>query len=116
MRDHTKLKAFPLADQLVLIVYRSTKSFPTQEQFGLTHQMRRSAISIASNIVAGSARRTETDYLRFLDMAYASARELSYQLSVAHRLGYLSQQQYEPLNTQAVETSKCLNGLIRSLR
>lgn len=116
MRDHTKLRAFQLADDLVLLVYRATTRFPKHEQFGLTDQMRRSAVSIPSNIVEGCARSTEADYLQFLDMAYGSSRELSYQATIARRLDYLSADEFEPLESQAVETSKVLNGFIRSLR
>ena len=89
MRDPNKLTAFQLADQLVLEIYRATKSFPKDELFGLTSQMRRAAVSIASNIVEGCARNSEADYLHFLDMAYGSAQELRYQVSLAIRLGYM---------------------------
>lgn len=87
MRDHTKLRAFEIADAVVMEVYRVTRIFPKEELFGLTSQIRRAAMSIASNIVEGCARNTEADYLRFLDMSYGSAKELEYQLSVADRLG-----------------------------
>jgi len=97
-------------------VYAGTRPFPPEERFGLASQMRRAAISIPSNIVEGCARHTETEFLRFLDMAYGSARELEYQVSVAHRLGYLPQEQYDPLCAACVETSKVLSGLIRSIR
>lgn len=90
MRDHRKLRAFQLADELALLVYRYTDEFPRHEHFGLRSQLRRSAVSTPSHIVEGCARHSEADYLRFLDMAYGSARELEYQLSLAHRLGYLS--------------------------
>ena len=90
MRDHTKLRAFEVADELVLLVYEHTREFPRSEQFGLTSQLRRAAVSIASNIVEGCARQSPGDYLRFLDMAYGSSRELEYQLSLARRLGYLT--------------------------
>ena len=80
MRDHTKLKAFQLADELALQTCILTRTFPREELFCLTSQMRRAAISAASNIVEGCARHTEADYVHFLDVAYGSARELQYQL------------------------------------
>jgi len=116
MRDHRKLRAFELADDLVLAVYAATKGFPREEQFGLTSQMRRAALSIASNIVEGCARNSEADFLHFLDMAYGSAREVEYQISLAHRLGYLAPEDFKSLNPKCEETAKVLNGLIRSLR
>ncbi len=116
MRDHTKLTAFHKADALALAVYQVTRSFPREEQFGLTSQMRRAAVSVASNIVEGCARRTEADYLHFLDMAFGSLRELSYQLSLAFRLGYQTQETYDPVRLQAEECSKVLAALIRSFR
>ena len=116
MRDHTKLKAFELADHLAIATYRETARLPKHEQFGLTMQMRRAAVSIASNIVEGCARSTQADYVRFLDMAYGFARELEYQASLAHRLGYRDSERYESLQSACIETSKVLNGLIRALR
>lgn len=89
MRDHTKLRAFELADALAMLVYQHTAGFPREEILGLTSQMRRAAVSVASNIVEGCARNSLADYLRFLDMAYGSVRELEYQITLAHRLGYL---------------------------
>ena len=75
MRDHTKLRAFELADELALLVYQHSREFPREEQFGLTSQLRRATVSVASNIVEGCARHSLADYLRFLDMAYGSARD-----------------------------------------
>ncbi len=76
MRDHTKLRAFQLADQVALAIYKYTRSFPREEIFGLTSQLRRAAVSIASTLVEGAARSSEAEYLRFLDTAYSSAREV----------------------------------------
>jgi len=116
MRDHRKLRAFELADQLALQVYQATKNFPREEQFGLTSQMRRAAVSVASNIVKGCARSSQADYVRFLDIVYSSAREIEYQLTLAFRLGYVSQEKVEQLEATSNEASKVLAGLIRSLR
>ena len=112
MRDHKKLRAFELA----VAVYRATGAFPREEQFGLTSQMRRAAVSTASNIVEGCARHSERDYVHFLDMAYGSCRELEYQISLAHRLKYLDDGAHASLASACEETCKVLNGLIRSLR
>ncbi len=116
MRDHKKLRAFELADELALSVYKKTASFPSDERFGLTSQMRRCAVSVASNIVEGCARNTQADYLRFLDIAFGSVRELEYQLSLAKRLGYLEANVAEPIEALRIETAKVLGGLIISLR
>ena len=116
MRDHTKLKAFHAADELAIAVYEATRSFPKEEQFGLTSQMRRAAVSVASNIVEGCARDTQADYLRFLDVAFGSLRELTYQASLSHRLGFLDDQTYHSLHSGCVTASKLLATLIRSLR
>jgi four helix bundle protein len=116
MRDHTKLKAFQAADELAVTVYRVTKQLPREEQYGLTAQLRRAAVSVASNIVEGCARQTEKDYLRFLDIAFGSLRELSYQASLAHRLEYLDAEAFEVVDNQCTATSKLLAALIRSFR
>jgi four helix bundle protein len=116
MRDHTKLRAFALADELALQVYSKTAAFPREEQFGLTSQLRRGAVSIASNIVEGSARQSSAEYIRFLDMAYASACEVQYQLTLARRLGYLTRENADELDNAAKETCLVINGLLRALR
>jgi len=75
MRDHTKLRAFELADEVALLIYRITREFPKEEIYGLTSQMRRAAISVPSKIVGGCARESQAEYLRFLEIAFGSLRE-----------------------------------------
>jgi four helix bundle protein len=116
MRDHTKLRAFELADEVAVLVYRVTAGFPKEELFGLTSQMRRAAVSVSSNIVEGCARDSEADYLRFLNMAFGSLRELHYQLNLSKRLGFLPDEDSSLIEPKVVETEKVLNGLIRALR
>jgi four helix bundle protein len=114
VRDHRTLIAFQLADQLALIVYRETRLFPREETFNLTSQMRKAAVSIPSNIVEGCARHTEPEYLRFLDTAYGSTRELEYQISLATRLGYLPESSESMPKCE--ETGRVIHGLIESMR
>ena len=116
MRDNTKLRAFRIADDLAMIVYRVTRCFPREELFGLTAQIRRSAVSVPSNIVEGCARSGQADYLHFLNIAFGSLRELAYQLSLANRLGYLTEDAYRAKDFHCVEASKVLAALIRALR
>ena len=85
MRDHTKLRAFELGDEVAVLIYRVTVGFPREESYGLTSQMRRAAVSVPSNIVEGCARDSEAGYLRFLHIAFGSLRELHYQLSLSKR-------------------------------
>jgi len=114
VRDHTKLRAFQLADEVALLTYRFTREFPREEQFGLTSQMRRAAVSVPSNIVEGCGRDSDADFLRFLDMAYGSLRELEYQTSLATRLGFAPAKSELP--ERLIEASKVLAALIRSRR
>ncbi len=117
MRDHRNLRAFQLADELALLIYRETASFPKEELFGLTSQIRRAAVSVASNIAEGCGRSSDVDFLRFLDMANGSLRELQYQISLAQRLGYLpSQSPLLDVESPLFETGRVLYGLIRSMR
>lgn len=117
MRDHRNLRAFQLADELALLDYSETKTFPKEELFGLTSQMRRAAVSVPSNIAEGCGRNTDADLLRFLDMSSGSLRELQYQASLASRLGYLpAESTLLEEDSILFEAGRVLFGLIRSIR
>lgn len=116
MRDYKKLKAFILADEVAVLVYKVTASFPREELFGLTSQIRRAAVSVPSNIVEGCSRDSQVDYLRFLYIAYGSLKELNYQLDLSRRLEFLTKKDSLIIEPKIVKAEKVLNGLIRSLR
>lgn len=116
MRDHRKLEVFGLADELALLVYQCTKHFPDDEKYGLTSQIRRAAVSIAANIVEGAARFSDADFIRMLVIAYSSACELEYELSLALQLGYLTSAETNKLLELASRTCRALRGLINSIR
>ena len=116
MRDPTKLKAFEFADEVALLVYRTTRTFPREELYGLTSQLRRSAVSVPSNIVEGCGRSSQADYMRFLDIAYGSLKELRYQVDLSNRLGFFVEHSIQVLQSKIIEAEKVMNALIRSVR
>lgn len=116
MRDHTKLRAFELADEVAVLIYRATRGFPKEEVYGLTSQMRRAAVSVPSNIVEGCARESQAEYLRFLEIAFGSLRELHYQFGLARRLGYTDEPDFLECAAKIVEAEKVLSALLRSMR
>jgi four helix bundle protein len=116
MRDHNRLRVFHKADTLVQRIYGATAAFPRAEQFGLTSQIRRAAVSIATNIVEGCARSTEAEYLRFLEIAYGSAKEVEYQIGLSESLKLLDQRIARELKSECALTAKLLCRLIIALR
>ncbi len=84
--------------------------------YGLTSQMRRAAVSVPSNIVEGCARESQVEFLRFLEIAFASLRELHYQFGLSKRLGYFDGNSFTTCESKLIETEKVLGALIRSLR
>jgi four helix bundle protein len=102
--------------QLVEEIYRVSSSFPVEERFGLTAQIRRAVVSIPSNIGEGRRRTRQRAYLHHLDIALGSQGEVEVQLELAQRLGFLSQQEYEPLAEHAAQVGRMLYRLIESMQ
>jgi four helix bundle protein len=115
MRDFRELKVWQKAHRFVLDLYRQTQGFPAEERFGLTVQLRRAAVSVASNIAEGCGRDGERDFARFLSIAGGSASEVEYQLLLARDLGYLPEKLHRPLDAQINEVKRMLNSFIRTL-
>ena len=114
-KDYRKLIVWQKAMDFVVSVYRTSASFPKEEMYGLTAQMRRAAVSIPSNIAEGQGRDTAADFVRFLSIARGSVKEVETQVLIAHRLGYINQDQEAELTGLTDELSRLLTGLKASL-
>ena len=115
MRDFKQLKVWEKAHILTVQVYKITKSFPSDERFGLTGQLRRAATSVPTNIAEGCGRDTERDFARFLSIAAGSASEVEYQLLLACDLGYIESESFKDLTQQVNEVKMMLNAFIKKL-
>ena len=111
MQRFTELKVWQRGHALVLEIYRVTATFPTDERFGLTSQLRRAAASVPTNIAEGSKRQHPPDYARFLNVAEGSLAETEYLLFLSRELGYLTSDVAEPLLKEAGEISRMLYAL-----
>jgi len=114
-RDHTALRAFHLADQLAVCIYRETAAFPVSERYGLQSQLRRASVSIPANIVEGSARRSQADYVRFLEIALSSACEADYLIGLCRRLDFLTEEAETRCKSCSTPTVRSLQKLITYL-
>ena len=95
MRPHEKLDVWKKAVEMVTTVYGVTGTFPAEEKFGLTSQIRREGVSIPANIAEGAARQSDKEFCQFLSVAQGSASELETELLIAKNLGYLSTADYD---------------------
>jgi four helix bundle protein len=115
-KPHKKLNAWTDAVDLAQQIYRITERFPPNEQFGLTSQIRRAAVSIPSNMAEGAARQTKKEFIQFLHISKGSLSELDTQLEIARRLEHLGQVEWEALNELLERVDRLLSGLIRHLK
>lgn len=115
MGNFKELLVWQKAVELVTDIYSITEHFPNKESFGLTSQIRRSSISIPSNIAEGNSRRSSLDYIQFLKIARGSLAELETQIIISQKLKYLDEETYEKLSFVITEIGKMLNSLIRSI-
>lgn len=102
--------------QLVVEVYKLTENFPREEIYGLTSQIRRSAVSISSNIAEGRFRGSRKDYLQFLRVAYSSGAELETQIEIAKRLPETKNLDYSKTDSLLLEVMKMLNVMIKKMQ
>ena len=114
-RDHRRLRVFQSADSAVGAVYRISQGFPVCERYGLQAQLRRAAVSVPCNIVEGCARRSPLEYLNFLNMATGSAAETAYLIDLAHRLGFVTAADHEPVAARYADIVSGLKSLVTSL-
>ena len=115
MRPYERFEAWQLAHQLFLSVQKEIKSWPVDERFAMVAQVRRSSLSVAANIVEGSAKRGPKEFRRFLDIAMGSMAETEYLLRAGKDLGYVSADRWAPLDQLVSKAGRCLSGLARSL-
>jgi four helix bundle protein len=114
MADHRNLEAWKLSIEFVSEIYKITETFPKKEMYGLTSQIRRSAVSIPSNIAEGSARQSDKELIQFLYIALGSTAELETQLLIAQNLSYLVN--IENLCNKIDSVKKLILGLIKYLK
>ena len=112
LQTHKDLKVWQQSKDFVSEIFRLTATFPKEEMYSLTAQIKRSAISIPSNIAEGSARESNKEYIRFLYIALGSLAELDTQLQIANDLEFIKSDEYQKLSIKLNEIGKMLSGLI----
>lgn len=116
MHNYRKLECWQRSHEACLAIYEATRSFPTEEKYGLRSQIRRAAVSVGSNLAEGSGRGTNTDFARFVDMALGSLQEVDYQLLLANDLGLLESSSYQALDKQVQLSRVSVYRFSRSLK
>ncbi|MBQ0069673.1 MAG: four helix bundle protein [Bacteroidales bacterium] len=115
-RNFKNYKVWQDAVSFATLIYKVCNSFPSYERFGLCNQLQRAVVSISSNIAEGSAKPTDDDFARFLDVALGSSFEVETQLFIAKNINYITEEQFYTLQQANNEIQKQLVGLIGSIR
>ncbi len=115
-RDFKNITAWKYADDLAVLVYSKTKSFPKEELYGITSQLRRAVVSVPTNIAEGASREHKKEYLYLLYVARGSMAEVEYLLHLSKRVGYLKDDEYKQVENRRQEAAKTLHGLINSVK
>jgi len=116
LRDFRKLAVWNKAHALAIGVYRATASFPKDEQYGVTSQLRRSASSVAANMAEGCGREGVAELARFLNISMGSASELEYHIELGRDLGFLDERSYTRLSASVTEVKRMLAAFIQKLK
>jgi four helix bundle protein len=116
MKDFHKIQVWDKSHKLTIRIYKVTESFPRDEVFGLTSQIRRAAVSIPTNIAEGCGRNTDTEFARFMEIASGSASELDYLLMLVRDLGLIDEARYTELSVDITEIRKMLTTFIKTVR
>jgi four helix bundle protein len=115
MFNHEKLEVWREAIVFADLIYSMTKSFPSDERFGLTNQMRRAAVSVSSNLAEGSSRNSRQDFARFVEIAAGSMFEVISQAEIAKKQGFLPERDFEKIYCHGQKLGRMLSGLRNSL-
>ena len=115
LKNYKELNVWQKSYKLCLHIYKVTKRFPKDEMYGLTSQIRRSAVSIPSNIAEGYGRKTTLEYVRFLYIAYGSACELETQTMISVDLGYVGKEMLQKIREEIGDVERMLKAMIKSL-
>ena len=116
MSDYKNLIVWKKSHEFVLKIYKISSSFPRDEQYGITSQIRRASISMPSNIAEGSARGSDADFARFLRIALGSANEVDYLLLLAKEISIIKPEIYKQLSIDIDEISKMLSSFVKKLK
>ncbi len=116
IKSFTDLNAWKEGHRLVIEIYKITKKFPGEEQFGLIMQLRRAAVSITSNIAEGFSRHSYKEKLQFYSMALGSLTEVQNQLLISRDIGFLLHEEFNNVSQATTTVSKLMNGLIKGTK